>query len=288
MNATMLLHKLKKTIFISIFIILVIIVFCIIFNNRKKGLLKTFSVTVDDKKEILQEIFPNSLIELYKKKDKVYYTIIGDSKAEFNVIDGTLVQEKKVTLDILPIDINHDGKEELVALVHITFIGAVAEAFQNCFYISIFEQENDKYMLLTEQRVVKPDELGLFYDLTLENAELIDLNKDGVNEIMIAYKADAYLGLDAKKVTIFEWRENKFYPIWRETLHLDTSNYSRRHDSVKIYDANFQFIPSDNSYSKIKVEKTISKEDDVIFTSPEIEIKEYIWNEKELQYYLFF
>jgi len=285
----------RKIISILIFILLVIIVIFFLSRNYVKeelrqrnstplGFFLKIDLKIDDKKEILQQLFPKSSIEIYKKEKKEYYKIIGDSKTEFNVKDGTPVREKEVTLEILPIDINRDGKEEVATFVSIAFTGAVAEGSRNRFYIAVFKRENNQYKLLTEQEVNKPEELEIFYDLLIEKFEAIDLNNDGIHELMTIYKADAYLGLNAEKVIIFEWRMDKFYPIWRETLHLDTSRYSRRRDGAKIYDADFQFIPSGNSYPKIKVKKVISKENDIIFSSPKIEIKEYIWNNKERKF----
>jgi len=232
--------------------------------------------------DILHQIFKDSSILVQENSQ---YQITGDDKIAHDVVDNTPVKAKQVVMNLLDIDLDQNGQDEIVALVALRFLGRVCTSCMSKFYITVLATEDNQYVIKHEQELEQYDELWFFSDIILKKAELLDLNQDGLAEIQVTYSADSFVGLNKEIVAILQWQKDQFQTIWQQSVHMNMDNYGRLPEEDKQnYDATFSLQKSDNTYPDIIVRKAISKEKGIVLPVMKIENITYKWNGEE--YYL--
>ncbi len=278
----------SKIIIIGLILVAIIVVTSIwLFSKIPVEPIEPIKPQTNKKQElaVLKQIFKDGII--IPQEGMGQYEIESDDKIEYSVVDESPIRKKSVSIKLLDVDLDQDGEDEIVALTSLIFLGDACTVCRARFYIDVLDIEEDKYFIKNEQEF-KGGDGDLFHsDITIEEAQLIDINNDGVKEIQIIFKADTYSGLDKIKVSIFQWQNNEFRIIWQQVTHFNMDNYSMFHEEEKYnYDATFSFEASGEDYPNIIVEKTILKDKGIELTIPRKEQLIYKWDTEKQEYYL--
>lgn len=276
-----------KVIIIGLISIAILATLFWLFSKIPMGLVEPINLQNNKEQEIgvLKQIFKKGVI--IPQEEIGQYIVESDDKVEYSAVDDSPIRKKSVSIKLLDVDLNKDGKDETVALTTLIFMGDVCTACRDRFYINVFEVDNSTYIMKSETEFRGLDD-GLFNsDIALEKIQLIDINNDGTKEIQIIFKADSYFGLNKTKVAILQQQGDKFKIVWQQIIHNNMDNYGALSEEDKQnYDAVFTFKKAEGEYSDIIVEKTISKDKGIELSLPKKETLIYKWDAQKQEYYL--
>jgi len=234
--------------------------------------------------DILKQIFKDSII--VPKKEISQYEVESGDKIEYSVADESSISKKTVEIKLLDVGLNRNGQNEIISLTTLIFSGPACTSCRARLYIDVFEVEKNIYTMKSEQEFKSFDSDLFNSDITISEAQSVDINSDGIKEIQIIFKADGYFGLNKTKVAVLQQQGDKFKVVWQQIIHINMDNYGALSEENKQnYDTTFIFEELENSYPDIVVKKIIFKDKGIELTPPRKEELIYKWDIQKQEYY---